>query len=130
CWGTYAWGELKGHSGHLPRALVPPGGAAAMGFGPDHICIIDLEGRASCLGKNTSGELGNGENFVSSTDFLPVSGDLKFRQITAGEAYTCGVTISGEGFCWGTNRSGRLGTGSNVSASNVPVEIAGGHSFE
>ena len=40
---------------------------------------------------------------------------------------TCGVTSSGAGYCWGSNGSGQLGTGTVGDRSHVPIAIGGGH---
>lgn len=42
---------------------------------------------------------------------VAVSGGLKFASVSAGRFHTCGVTISGAGYCWGSGNSGRLGNG-------------------
>jgi alpha-tubulin suppressor-like RCC1 family protein len=43
---------------------------------------------------------------------------------------TCGVTSSGAGYCWGSNGSGQLGTGTVGDRSYVPVAIGGGHTWK
>ncbi|MGI9315278.1 MAG: thrombospondin type 3 repeat-containing protein [Luminiphilus sp.] len=43
---------------------------------------------------------------------------------------TCGVTSSGRGYCWGSNGSGQLGTGTAGDRSYVPVAIGGGHNWK
>ena len=42
--------------------------------------------------------------------------------ISAGDAHTCGLTVDGAAYCWGSNRYGQLGDGSgNDHATPVPV---------
>jgi hypothetical protein len=49
----------------------------------------------------------------------------KWVSVTAGSQHSCGVTIGGEAFCWG---SGFLGNGS-AAGSPIPVEVKGGLAF-
>ncbi len=54
---------------------------------------------------------------------------IAFRQLSAGGAYTCGVTTAGAAYCWGSNTLGRLGDGT-MTGRTRPVPVAGGLSFE
>jgi alpha-tubulin suppressor-like RCC1 family protein len=47
----------------------------------------------------------------------------KLASISAGNLYTCGLTSSGKGFCWGYNAFSQLGNNKFV-ISNVPVAIS------
>jgi alpha-tubulin suppressor-like RCC1 family protein len=49
----------------------------------------------------------------------------KWVSISAGSGHSCGVTIGGEAFCWG---SGFLGNGS-AAGSPIPVRVKGGLDF-
>ncbi|WP_169788751.1 Ig-like domain-containing protein [Vulgatibacter incomptus] len=99
--------------------------------GPEHSCGIHADGRGFCWGSNWSGQLGVGSippNYL--LDPVEVSGGIRFSQIRAsdasgGAAATCGVSISGVGYCWG---QGALGHGTTESSA-VPVEVAGGLRF-
>jgi alpha-tubulin suppressor-like RCC1 family protein len=48
--------------------------------------------------------------------------------VDAGTAFTCGVSDTGQGFCWGLNGLGELGNGTGVN-SDVPVSVGGGLGF-
>ncbi|WP_169788752.1 Ig-like domain-containing protein [Vulgatibacter incomptus] len=107
--------------------------------GPRHSCGLHVDGRAFCWGENWSGQLGvsgGPEGFppYSVLDPVEVSGGIRFSQIHASDELgssvgisvaSCGVSISGVGYCWGT---GALGNGS-TEYSVVPVEVAGGLQF-
>lgn len=63
-------------------------------------------------------------------DLIPaeVPGGRRFRQLSAGYGYACGVTPTDVAFCWGVNNTlGQLGTGGG--ASSTPVRVAGGLRF-
>src|SRR5437764_643208 len=57
-----------------------------------------------------------------------VAGGLSFRSVIAGGGFTCGVTTSNKGYCWGYNGDGGLGDGTRTNR-NKPVAVAGGLSF-
>ncbi len=57
----------------------------------------------------------------------PVSGGLQFKMLSAGSsANSCGLTIAGAAYCWGSG--GALGNGAD-SDSAVPVAVSGGETF-
>jgi alpha-tubulin suppressor-like RCC1 family protein len=64
CWGENVYGQL-GDGTYTQRSLPvsladPPSPAIAVSTGDEHTCILHTNGTASCLGRNQSGELGNG----------------------------------------------------------------------
>ena len=54
---------------------------------------------------------------------MAVVGGLKFRQVSAGVAHSCGVTTDNRAYCWGASLDG-----TNTS-SNRPVAVSGGLRF-
>lgn len=59
---------------------------------------------------------------------LVASAALTFRQVSAGDAHTCGVTADDRAYCWGINDFGQLGDGTTTERLR-PVPVAGGHRF-
>jgi alpha-tubulin suppressor-like RCC1 family protein len=53
---------------------------------------------------------------------------LAFRQVSAGYSHTCGVTVEGDAYCWGSNGEGALGTGTALDRV-LPGRVRGGHRF-
>src|SRR5262249_27585675 len=95
CWGLHAAGMMQtGDSRrNVPIKLEQLGGVTAISVGSLHVCV--LQGSyPKCLGDSTFNELGQN---------LP---DL--AQISAGDFYTCGATLSGSAECWGDNEDGTL----------------------
>jgi len=66
--------------------------------GRRHTCAIDASGRASCWGYGGTGALGSG--FTSSGVPRPVSGNLSYTWVSAGDDASCGVS-AGNVYCWG-----------------------------
>lgn len=135
CWGSGAGGRLGNGASADAARPVPLDDASLTGDtgfleigkgGTNHGCGISTERRAYCWGANTSGQLGNGSS--SGAAHLPFPVDLSnlgstnrsFLSVTAGEAHSCGVSGSGDAFCWGSNTSGRLGTG-NADTTAIAV---------
>ena len=53
---------------------------------------------------------------------------LVFASVSAGSDHTCGVTLTGAAYCWGSNTSGELGDGTLANRLS-PVLVAGGLTF-
>lgn len=135
CWGRNDTGQL-GDGTMISRANPTPvaGGLrfASLSAGALSTCALTMSGEAYCWGLNSAGELGIGSP-GSLRDVHPqprlVSGGRRFSSISAGAGYTCAVTQEGEGYCWGSNRSGELGTGS-TTGSAVPARVQGTVHFQ
>jgi len=52
----------------------------------------------------------------------PISGGHAVSSIRVGYDHACGVTVTGEVYCWGGNGSGQLGDGS-AARSLLPVRV-------
>jgi alpha-tubulin suppressor-like RCC1 family protein len=105
--------------------------------GIEHACGVAADGKAWCWGANQSGELGipvaDSPVQCSSRPCalrpIAVSGGLRFRQVDAGNHFTCGLTTGDEVFCWGDNAAGQLGIGSTLASSSTPKEVAGNRTY-
>ena len=106
CWGgerpVPGWPELS----DVPRAVTLPKPATAMAVGRRHVCVLDSEGIAYCWGWNVDGETGGGTSGIDAAMVAtptPVDTDARFKNLSAGLGFTCGVTLEGTVRCWGTN---------------------------
>ena len=92
-----------------------------------HSCGLDATGKAYCWGNNNSGQLGNNDP-THTNSITPVavsdalSGAVNFSSITAGDIFTCGLSLDGTAYCWGSNFGGRLGN--TAFDSDIPVLVS------
>jgi alpha-tubulin suppressor-like RCC1 family protein len=63
---------------------------------------------------------------VRDTAWIDVQ--LLFQTLSAGAAHTCGISATGNTYCWGEGSMGRLGSGTDRSSA-VPVLVDGGLVF-
>jgi alpha-tubulin suppressor-like RCC1 family protein len=139
CWGNNAFGQL-GNNAPLVNSMTSTPVAVAGGLaftqltaGAFHTCGL-AGGVAYCWGRNSSGQLGDGNVAGAVNNPVVVGGGLTFRNLSAGELFTCGVvnvgaagagTTSGRGdiYCWGDNEYGQLGITNNFGLNNMPVLV-------
>jgi alpha-tubulin suppressor-like RCC1 family protein len=104
-------------------------GPVAIAAGDHHSCIRTGAGGAKCWGYNGHGELGNGSatySFATPTDVIDIDGVgplINVTAIAAGVLQTCAI-VSGNGYCWGDNTYGQLGT-NTTTGSRKPVSVQG-----
>jgi alpha-tubulin suppressor-like RCC1 family protein len=151
CWGMDSTGQL-GDERHVNSTTPIPvldgaGGIAVFGSiaaGFRHTCGLRSDGTALCWGRDSTGELGIG-NFSNADRPVAVATSLRFTTIVTGgdtvqpppgslerlrvESHTCAIATSGLAYCWGSNRSGQLGTGIVGDSSASPVAVSGGLTF-
>jgi alpha-tubulin suppressor-like RCC1 family protein len=135
--------------------------AATIVAGGAHSCALSGTGSVVCWGANWAGQLGTGNQvrafgscpweyvpnnynpFPCSNAPAAVAGGHTFASITLGLLHTCGLTTSGEAFCWGNNPNGELGSegatycnpnnpgppSAPYKCSGVPIRVSGGLRF-
>lgn len=125
CWGANSSGQLG--DGTTTERLVPTRVDSSLRFtaltaGDSHTCAVTADGEGHCWGNNSFGRLGTGDSGGMSASPAAVAGGIAFATLSAGEEFTCGTATDGTALCWGSNRSGWLGTGTDArSAEPVPV---------
>jgi alpha-tubulin suppressor-like RCC1 family protein len=140
CWGYGAWGMLgDGQNGQggpdyvnpTPSKVGAVPSVKEVALGVTHTCLLANDGTVWCAGSNDLGQLGvaaftnectGGTTCV--TRFAPVDGGHRFRTITAGTLHNCGLTDTGEAWCWGMDVSGQ------TPSMPVPERVPGGLLFK
>jgi alpha-tubulin suppressor-like RCC1 family protein len=103
--------KLKGHVVDIDAGWV-------------HTCAVTSEGTAKCWGNNKHGQLGDGSTHDrhQPVKVLGIGSDVV--AVASGDSHSCALTIDGAVWCWGLNRSGQLGDGSEHER-HVAVPVVG-----
>jgi len=141
CWGMNHWGQLG--DGSTTDQFVPVqvlGGYefTTLGAGGATTCALTAAGDAYCWGHNRLGKFGNGEEVVGGScetrpgpvgredvycwSPVPAADGLALHTIQLQFVSSCGLTVAGEAFCWGSNDIGTLGDGT-TTGSSLPVPV-------
>jgi alpha-tubulin suppressor-like RCC1 family protein len=74
---------------------------------------------------------GGGGGGISVVDSNPVlvSTSVRFTAISAGSAFTCGISEAAAAYCWGDNGQGQIGEGAIAASYAAPIAVAGGLRF-
>lgn len=141
CWGYQQYNALgngvnSGNYLHTPQAvlgghkwqMVSMGGRYNGSNHTAHACGITVAGDAYCWGNDSYGQQGNGAGSHNYATPGLVSGGHSWVMLSARVYQTCGVTSTGDGYCWGEGANGRLGNGSTGDMQE-PSLISGGHSW-
>lgn len=130
----------------LPQRTAAHATAAAprwttVSAGAYHACALAADGRAYCWGMAASPAGSAGGNRPHE-----VPGGLRFAQLSVGSAlqcdpdrpeqscdnnrayHVCGITSTGDAYCWGDNQYGQLGDGTRKSSA-TPVPVKGRRSW-
>jgi alpha-tubulin suppressor-like RCC1 family protein len=139
CWGGDADGQLGNGSvtGNqsapvaVLRGEMPPEVTfRQIALGNDHACAIASNNKAYCWGDGADGQLGNGSTSDHNAPVAVLEGAMPagatFRQITAGDDFTCAVASDNKAYCWGEGAEGRLGNGTLSGDQLTPVAVLQG----
>jgi alpha-tubulin suppressor-like RCC1 family protein len=130
CWG----GDALPGDGSLAQTIAPRevdaramGPVNAIEVGLDFACALAADGRAWCWGATgtRSALCGAGDATTRCETPVAVAGGHAFEQLRAGRSHACGVTSSGEVWCWGARGNGALGDGLTVGFASEPVRSGG-----
>lgn len=139
CWGANGAGQVgdgsTSASRTVPTRVALPAPARTVTAGWFSSCAVLTDDSAWCWGSNFNGELGIGDVDESQPSPVEVLGGHPWALLRAGVTHTCGLTTSGEAYCWGDNRYGATGVG--VSALDgpdygrtmSPTRVLGDHTF-
>jgi alpha-tubulin suppressor-like RCC1 family protein len=131
CWGFNTYGKLgDGTTTQRNSPVLVAGGHrfSRVEAGNYHTCGITTTDQAYCWGWNEQGQLGDGTEVRQRLRPVAVAGGLRFRQIVAGNGYTCGLTLNRRAFCWGYGAQGQIGDGKTFQRRS-PRAVAGGREF-
>lgn len=139
CWGENGVGQVGNTSGQrslkATAVMSEDGFSAVTGVisvsaGWDSSCLVVSGGVGKCFGANMNGLLGNGLTGSSGTLGVPLNiiNVTNFTDVVAGYMHSCGLTVTGGAYCWGTVSNGRLGAPTRtgiVFSDPTPLEVTG-----
>ena len=133
CWGANDAGQLGDGTSQEQLAPVPvdlDAELTAVVAGNAHTCALDVEGAAWCWGENTDGRLGDAEEGAETPSGedaaspVAVISATTWELLALGEEFTCGLGTDGVAWCWGNNRAGWLGDGTQELRPNPTPVLA------
>ena len=134
CWGNGQASKLGygDNESRIAPTLVRNGLVwQSISTGRYHTCGIVANNDAYCWGYNGNGRLGDGTYNSTVAEPRAKVVDIMdgWASISAAYSHTCAVTVIGEGYCWGSGGSGRLGNGTSGTRRR-PTLINGLHEWE
>lgn len=129
CWGDNTSGQLgngvisKGISTPV-RIVLPADRPVLVAAGGSNTCALDSQGVAYCWGSNKYGQIGNGETGNAVDVPTQVKTGVKFKELSVGDGFVCGISTGDGVYCWGSGMYNQLGNGTNISRS-IPVQVSG-----
>ena len=138
CWGNNAFGQL-GNAGQTGTTDVPQAVLGGVQFqsitaGDRHACAIGIPhgvfttNNAYCWGDNTHGQLAIDPSKQSSANQPTIILGYEWSEVTAGQAYTCGMDGLGYTYCWGSQKQlGHSATGDEFNPGQTFGFVAVDH---
>ncbi len=127
-WGSNKKGQLGNgevnNGEETPVEVKELGGVTAIAAGGFHSMALLSNGTVEAWGAGKQGQLGNGTEVETADQPVAVQGLIGVHAIAAGETHSLAALTGGEVYAWGSNKTGELGTGSQIP-SNIPVLISG-----
>lgn len=132
CWGRNAHGQLGNGSAldsSSPITVSNLSNVQTIAAGDQHTCAVTALGAVQCWGRNNFRQLGyqgtddNGLGYIRRPLLVPGL-ENNIQAIAAGNNHTCALTSSGSVRCWGDNRYGQLGDGTNLTQFR-PITVPG-----
>lgn len=121
----FVWGSgdaLYGITGLGPHALGRQG-FVAVALGWSVVCAVDGAGAVWCRGRNTDGELGQGDLLPQSALVkVPLPAPVKRLSLT--HYHACAVLTDARLYCWGRGTEAQLGQNDATSRAS-PVQVPG-----
>jgi alpha-tubulin suppressor-like RCC1 family protein len=119
--GQLGFGNLNEYDQYSPQQVGNGHNWIAMAAGGDHNLALQANGRMYSWGRNSYGQLGNGNTNSYDTP-QQVGGDSTWADICAGSAHSLALKANGSLWAWGRNGNGQLGTG-NTTDIYTPYHI-------
>ena len=125
CWGANPYGAIGNGSGvaevRTPTDVIGlSAGVTAIATGSSHSCAVVTGGAVTCWGDNNATALGvESVRYTTSPVAMPaLTGGVS--DVVLGLHFGCAVSSAGRISCWGDDRRGKLGNGTNDRSVGGP----------
>lgn len=119
CWGHNNMGQLGNGTINFdfssPVKATMPSPAKQISMGAAHTCAVDTNGYVYCWGQNNHRQLAQPTANSRFPSPVKIAGNDKYKYVSAGFDFTCGITTTKVVKCWGNNNFGQLGSGKTPS---------------
>jgi alpha-tubulin suppressor-like RCC1 family protein len=132
CWGDNSLGQLGNGSNTNTSVPTLVGGGlvfSSITAGTAHTCGLTTAGTVHCWGNKSKGQTGTGSSGGSLNLPTIINLGVNFSSISAGGNSTCGIVLSGAGYCWGDNSNQKLGITNTNLIVDTAQPVLGGLSF-
>ena len=122
CWGLNDSGQL-GDGTRIDRfhpTRVDVASVTQVAVGGFHTCAILDDHTLKCWGHNHNGQVGDGtsnQQGTSTPTTINVGSGRYVTKVALGGSHTCAILDDGSLKCWGDNKYGQLGDGTNQGKS-------------
>jgi alpha-tubulin suppressor-like RCC1 family protein len=133
---TYCWGHNDSYQlgydtnlrdDSIPKPVAGVGRSLSVSTHNGSTCIVALDNSAYCSGIYG---LRHHQEQSQAKSMLPVQTTERFKTLSHGDLFLCGLAMDNAAVCWGSNTSGSLGNGSERDEYLYePRRISGGLSF-
>ncbi len=126
CWGldfsaADPWTEV-------PTPTTVPGystGVRQVAVGGGFACLVTQAGAARCWGDNARGQLGDGTTTDRTSPTQVIGLESGVRAVAVGGEESCAILQTGGLTCWGDNRKGQVGDGTQGNTRPTPTPVSG-----
>ncbi len=126
CWGDNFYGQLADGS---TKDNPTPTKVGALGttvvdvvVGREHICVRKTDGALWCWGFNDNGQLGDGTQISKTSPQQVVALGTSVVEVSPSYFHTCARKSDGSLWCWGLNKYGEIGDGTQINRLS-PVQV-------
>jgi hypothetical protein len=119
-----AW-KIPAQIGDQPRNIR----FTALSTGYAFSCALGAKGFVYCWAGGAGPPGKDKDDTEDDRQLGRLAGGLRFTSLSVGAYHACGVTMTGEGYCFGSNDEGQLGSGMAERFSSFPEPVAGGLRF-
>jgi alpha-tubulin suppressor-like RCC1 family protein len=121
CWGANGSGQLGDNTTagrDMATAVVMTELTTGESFytlaaGGAHTCAMTNTGKAYCWGLNSNKEIGDNTTInrlkPTAVTLTNLTGGETFKRLALGAAHSCGISQTGQAYCWGDDGLGQMG---------------------